>query len=310
MTEHSVEVVADSICRGHRIFSVVARFPRIILAEVNTHCMIAKSSASSRAISIDKMIAAVEENPYVPQEFGVNRRGMQATETLSGVAADTARELWLKARDNALQVARSLQAVRVHKQTTNRLLEPFMWHTAILTATDWSNFFHLRNHPDAHPDFRIIAALIQGVHNSSTPIERRTDVSFNDWHAPFLAGVRNVNPYLSAARCARVSYTTHDGRHSEDADLALAHDLVARGHMSPFEHVARPMTDVEYTEHRRFEYLFPDGTLRAMRSPAHEEAAYLTCRTLHYSGKFDGWVYLRKTIPYEYDKLAPQCNPR
>jgi hypothetical protein len=45
-------------------------------------------------------------------------------------------------------------------------------------------------------------------------------------------------PLISAGRCARVSYLTHEGVRDVEADIALAERLLASGHMSPFEHQA------------------------------------------------------------------------
>jgi hypothetical protein len=45
---------------------------------------------------------------------------------------------------------------------------------------------------------------------------------------------------VSAARCARVSYLTHDGKRDIEADLTLYDRLVEGGHWSPLEHVATP----------------------------------------------------------------------
>jgi hypothetical protein len=53
-------------------------------------------------------------------------------------------EWWLVARDKAVEMASLLYVFRVTKQLCNRLLEPFMWHTVLITATEFSNFWQLR----------------------------------------------------------------------------------------------------------------------------------------------------------------------
>jgi thymidylate synthase ThyX len=52
---------------------------------------------------------------------------------------------------------RDLTGVKLHKSLTNRLLEPFMWHTAIITATEWDNFFWQRCDPMAQPEMKAVA---------------------------------------------------------------------------------------------------------------------------------------------------------
>ena len=61
------EVVADSLSpQGDRLTSLLITFPRIILAEVNTHRMLSKNTSSSRAIPFNKMVEVVQNNPFIP----------------------------------------------------------------------------------------------------------------------------------------------------------------------------------------------------------------------------------------------------
>lgn len=141
----SATVVADSVNEfGNRATTVVCTFPRYILAEVNTHRMISKNSASSRAIPFIKMAQAVEQNPFIPMAFQKNHPGMQGTEYCTERESEVAKSAWLVARNKALEQAYYLATKNVTKQLINRLLEPYMYHTAIMTATEWENFFALR----------------------------------------------------------------------------------------------------------------------------------------------------------------------
>lgn len=142
------QIVADSKNEfGNRITTMVVTFPRIILAEFNTHRMLSKNSASSRAIPFEKMVKAVEENPFIPIAWQKDHKGMQGTEYLTGDYAEQAEFDWLQARNDAVNHAKGMSKggnFAVTKQLCNRLLEPFMWHTVIVTATEWENFFALR----------------------------------------------------------------------------------------------------------------------------------------------------------------------
>ena len=69
------------------------------------------------------------------------------------------------------------------------------------------------------------------------------------WHLPYVTQMErdiyrdDLLPKLSAARCARVSYLTHDGAvPNVEADLALFDRLVGSVplHASPIEHQATP----------------------------------------------------------------------
>ena len=55
-------------------------------------------------------------------------------------------EWWLFARDKAVEAASILYVFDVTKQLCNRLLEPFMWTTMLITGSreGWDNFFNLR----------------------------------------------------------------------------------------------------------------------------------------------------------------------
>lgn len=240
----NAEILADSIGpHGHRLTSFLVTYPRLIMAEVNTHRAISKSSASSRAIPVEKMLRAVADNPFVPATFGKNQRGMQAGEDLDAPGQFLARRIWLEARDLALHGARALLDAGVHKQLANRLLEPFAWTTTILSATDWENFYALRTHPDAQPEFQAIARMMRQVHEDSTP----TLLQPGEWHLPLVRPEERAGSELydwaqvSAGRCARVSYLTHDGRRDPGEDLALGRRIRSAGHMGPFEHPAMCM---------------------------------------------------------------------
>lgn len=142
----SAKVVADSKNEfGNRITTMVVTFPRIILSEFNTHRMFSRNSASSRAIPFEKMVKSVKEDPFIPIAWQKDHKGMQGTEYHTdskslGLSVGN----WLLAKDNAIKQAVELSNLDVTKQLCNRLLEPFMWHTVIVTATEWENFFALR----------------------------------------------------------------------------------------------------------------------------------------------------------------------
>jgi len=150
------EILADSLNpQGDRITTMKITFPRFILAEFNTHRMFSRNSASSRAIPFNKMVKMVQENPFIPIAWQKDHKGMQGTEyftdemssVVDGHYPDALRELernWLKGRDKAVETAVRLNELNLTKQLCNRLLEPFMWHTVIVTATEFENFFNLR----------------------------------------------------------------------------------------------------------------------------------------------------------------------
>ena len=144
----SSKVIADSLSpQGDRLISILCTFPRFILAEVNTHRMLGKNTSSSRAIPFKKMLQAVQDNPFVPIAWQKDHPGMQGTEYLDTRGSEIAESAWLVARNKAIEQAWYLNTKDVTKQLANRLLEPFMWTTMVITGSlegGWDNFFDLR----------------------------------------------------------------------------------------------------------------------------------------------------------------------
>lgn len=283
-------VLLDSITeQGDRLTTMEVCFPRIVLAEFNTHRVFSRNSASSRAIPVAKMIERVERDPYVPKYWGKNQSGMQADEALSRKAAAQAEHIWRASLATQLSYARQLADLDTHKQLVNRLLEPFMWHTVIVTATEWSNFFALRANKDAQPEIQTIARLMQDAYRESKPQVLRA----GEWHLPLLQPDEQSlikddvlqACKISAARCARVSYLTHDGKRDIAKDIELYDRLVSAGHMSPLEHVATPLVD-SLTDLARYAGVY------------HKKEVQLSSA---FCGNFRGWQQLRKRIPYESD---------
>ncbi len=145
MNRISANIIKDSInIDGDRITTFELVFPRFILAELNTHRVFTKNSASSRAIPFNKMVKSAMETPFIPIEFQKDHKGMQGFEYLQDMEREDAVRLWLGARNAAVQHAVKLHEAGVTKQLCNRILEPFLYHKVLLTATAFENFFKLR----------------------------------------------------------------------------------------------------------------------------------------------------------------------
>lgn len=147
MKKIDAKIVADSINpQGDRITTFLLTYPRFIHSELMTHRMFSRNSASSRAIPFEKMVKMVIEDPFTPIMWQKDHKGMQGNEYLTDkMDVQRAEHRWLIARTNAIEQAKVLsEGVGVTKQLCNRILEPFMWHTVLLTATEFSNFFKLR----------------------------------------------------------------------------------------------------------------------------------------------------------------------
>lgn len=227
-------------------------YPRFVHAEVMTHRLFSRNASSSRAIPVSRMIQNILDNPAMPIHWGKNQPGMQADEEtdalIYGEGLDflglTPEQAWLEARDRAVEMAQAFHKAGYHKQVVNRILEPFMHISVIVTATDFDNFFWLRRHPDAQPEIKALADAMWDALQASTP---RTLIA-GDWHLPYITAEERAQHELwvllqmSSARCARVSYLTHDGKKpTMEQDTSLYERLVGGAplHASPTEHQAR-----------------------------------------------------------------------
>ena len=147
-TKINAQIVAHSVNeQGDELISVLATFPRIILAEVNTHRMLSKNTSSSRAIPFKKMVETIQNDPFIPIAWQKEHKGMQGSEYFTDPVDLVAMEAnWLLARDRAVSSAWWLNEGKLTKQLCNRLLEPFMWTTMLITGSreGWENFFNLR----------------------------------------------------------------------------------------------------------------------------------------------------------------------
>jgi hypothetical protein len=212
-----------------------------------------RNSASSRAIPIERRIQEVIDDPAMPLEWGSNRPGMQAGEELDGESIIACRDAWLDARNEAVEQVYKLNKLGLHKQVANRLLEPFLWHTAVISSTDWDGWTAQRLSPLAQPEIRALAKHIDEALEPSR-VGFTVLLERNDWHLPYIAGTHaKLQPIaeqrkISVARCARVSYKPFDGEYEDiERDLALYDRLVSASprHASPLEHIATPATPEE-----------------------------------------------------------------
>jgi hypothetical protein len=243
--EPSATVIADSVSAvtGIRLTTIEVTLHRFVLSELNTHRAFSRNSASSRAIPSRLTRERVAASPAMPMVWASEQPGMQGGPPLSDRQAAEAARLWLQGRDAVLDVAESLSKLGVHRSLVNRMLEPWMWHTVIISATDWDGFFEQRCSPLAMPEIRLAAEAMRSAMYHSEPSE----VDRDGWHLPYvredeLALPLQVLRRVSAARCARVSYLTHDGVRDIEEDLRLFRRLATARpmHASPLEHVATP----------------------------------------------------------------------
>jgi thymidylate synthase ThyX len=299
----TAEIIADSLNPvGKRLTTFIVQFPRIVLAELNTHRMLSKNSASSRAIPFEKMLEMVKTNPFIPIKFQKDHKGMQGTEYFEGIEHDKCVEDWIKARDSSVNSALNFK-LPITKQLRNRLLEPFMWHRVIISATDFENFFALRFHADAEIHISRLAELMLIEYNKSQPKKLKD----GEWHIPFGDKIDEVRLLplakteaerakvydkhftetdvaidllklkIAIARCARISYWNFEGKDDYESDIRTCDKLFGNTpkHLSPTEHVAMAINDDKYIGNfcgfKQYRKFFQDENLKDDRVKRYEQ---------------------------------------
>ncbi len=295
--EMFVKVIEDSVTEhGKRIVTFHAHYPRIIHSEVMTHRVFSRNARSSRAVPVKTIIQEVIDKPFIPWHFGKNQKGMQATEECNeilvfhdpegnGMSWQADREsAWLWGRDQAVQLASAYNNVGYHKQVINRILEPYSWIDTLITTTDLSNFYHLRDHEDAEPHFHDLAKLVREAVDASTPKVLQEE----EWHIPFVTEdeieTLDIDTLLklSVARSARISYAPFDGNPSIERELERYELLVGSEplHASPAEHQAQvDIQEKTSIDGVFYTYRFQNPTMGGNLGP--------------------GFIQYRKTLPNE-----------
>ena len=186
----NAKIIADSISpSGKRITTFELEYPRMVHSEFLTHRMLSRNAASSRAIPTSKMLSLVWNNPATPVHWGQNQSGMQANVELQGVRKWAVQQLWNISGKVACIFAWSLNKLKCHKQIVNRIVEPWSHIKVIVTATEWDNFFYLRNHPAAQPEIHELARQMWEIYKNNKP----ELLHIGEWHLPYIESKRGTN---------------------------------------------------------------------------------------------------------------------
>lgn len=267
----SSKIIADSVSPdGIRITTFELEYPRYIHAEVMTHRVFSRNAQSSRAVPVLKSL----ELPYVvPIVWGKNKAGMSSTEELEENDRQLCAYYWHALVRYSKDFSERMSKAGLHKQWANRPLEWFSPIKVIVTATEWDNFFWLRDDPDAaQPEIVELARKMQEAMNQNKPVELKP----GEWHLPYVEtyrpdynleelryfivtkeattpdGDREIQyidletaKMVSASCCAQVSYRRLDT--SIEKALEIYDKLFSgpKPHLSPVEHQATPMQSLK-----------------------------------------------------------------
>jgi hypothetical protein len=301
----SATMLKDSINKkGNRFRSYELTFPRFILAELNTHCMLEKNTASSRAIPVESMLKLIEESPAMPVSWGMNNPGMVSRELLSEEATELAKSVWLESAKSAVSFSRKLgdkNGINVHKQIANRTTEAYQMSKTVFSGTEFSNLFWLRNHPDAQPEFQELARVMFECGELSVP----TLLKPGEWHLPYVklldgkyySGDTEVDletaKKISASCCAQVSYRKLNDSIEQAQkvfDMLNLESDTQPAHASPICHQGTPMQETDICCNVNL----PENIYTWEKGITHVRRDFSL-----WSGKLKGWVQYRQLFDNE-----------
>lgn len=298
------KIIAHSVSRvtGKEIVTWELVYPRFIHSELMTHRMLSKNAASSRAIPVQKVIDLVRESPALPIHWGKNEPGMQANEELPLIERRNSQIIWRNSARSAVEYAEVMRQEGAHKQIVNRILEPFQWMKTVVTGTEWDNFYWLRHHEDAQPEFKYLTGMMLDALSVSSPVV----LSPGEWHVPYFGegywNDRNTDYSLqnalniSMSCCGQVSYRTLDDTLEKAEKVVSRLNLEGANnapvHASPSEHQATPMQaggefwdeSGDYKLNTEFPETWEEGI-----TAYHKELGFM-------SGNLSGWIQNRQLI--------------
>lgn len=291
-----------SAVTGKDIITWELIYPRFIHSEVMTHRVLSRNAASSRAIPIQKVIDLVRENPAMPIHWGKNQPGMQSKEELEHPNIEYVKQDWLDVAEKACYISEDMMTMGLHKQVANRILEPFQWMKVVVTGTEWENFYWLRHHEDAQPEFKYLCELMLEEKEKFSGV---ADLQPGEWHTPYYGAgywIEGLDDSLedalaiSMSCCAQVSYRTLDDSLEKAKRVVERLNLDGKDgnpvHSSPSEHQATPMKEIvdrgEYDKMvnvSNYSDTWEEGI-----TAYHKELGFM-------SGNLAGWIQYRQLIP-------------
>lgn len=262
----SAKVICDSKFRDTRLITLEVEMHRFILAENNTHKAQSRNVQSSRAIPILRQLEQIANDPAMPVYYGKDQSGMVAGDEIDGRDLELVKMIILGMRDACLNGVKQLHKLGLHKQVSNRYVEPWMWTKGVVTATQdaWTEMFKLRCHYAAQPEIQALFTAIESAISVSKPTILRS----GEWHLPYVHIIQDpytpeyveyyesqelANQYslqeaikVSASCVAQVSYRKLDDSLDKAIKVYEMLNLPENGvypddppHFSPTEHVAK-----------------------------------------------------------------------
>lgn len=227
------------------IATLLCEYPRYIHSEIMTHRQLSRNSGSSRATPFNIYCERITKDPAFFAELGINKSGMNADVVLGEEAAAAFKQEYIELMQHTVDTAKHWsEKYNLHKQIINRVLEPYVRTSTVITATEWDNFLYTRaTAKGVEPVMHLLAKCIgQAVEYANETA--KSGVA----HLPFITEEERNTESLKdcithavsrSARCTILSNVTKKLSTIEEDNklyswLANADPM----HASPFEHIA------------------------------------------------------------------------
>lgn len=234
---------------GQSLVTFRIECPFWVWYDLLTHRALSRNASSTRAIPLRKMAQRVRQDMARPTDFKRAQSGMVANDSLPADVQTQLKAIWERAGLGALEAQQEMGDLGASKQDANAVLLPFIHVQAIVSSTQWDNFWRLRDNPQAKPDFALLARKMRLAYESALETAQRLEPG--EWHLPMIMEAERADYLLpdllgiSTARCARVSYLLPESGQLSDptSDLGLYGRLRESLHLSPFEHQAMAISE-------------------------------------------------------------------
>lgn len=227
------------------ITTLLCEYPRYIHSEIMTHRQLSRNSGSSRATPFNIYCERIIKDPAFFAELGINRSGMNADSVLNKENAEAFKHEYMQLMHHTVDTAMSWSAkYNLHKQIINRVLEPYVRTSTVITATEWDNFLYTRAiAKGVEPVMHLLANCIKQAvdyanENAKDGVAHLPFVTDNEFNTCSLKDC--VKHAVSrSARCTILSNVTKKlSTIEEDEKLYNWLSSADPMHASPFEHIA------------------------------------------------------------------------
>ena len=308
---NQVKVIQDSLSpTGDRLVTFEIETYRYIWAEVMTHRQLSRNAQSSRAVP-SKTVLKVNEDFVRPIIYGKNKAGMSSTEEFNELESAEIQKVWDSAANYTFAASLQLNKLGLHKQWANRITEPFSKIKAIISATEWNNFFWLRIDPEAaQPEIVDLANKMQKAMQDSIPlqlnagelhvpyVDREVGFDLSDEIRYYIGGQdegelsKEEALRISASCCCQVSYRKLDDSFNKAMEIWDKLFSGPKPHMSPTENQAVALGSKKASIIQR-----------VLPSYLPEGISHIDREGNLWSGNFKGFIQHRKIIEARQPKV-------